>query len=199
MNAKRDPQRGSYYSLYCTRMGCGGVVASDQGLVELFLPFNGDSAAKMAEVIAAAYPLAITGNPLTERAATLLERYFAGEEVNFDLAIDRRAFTPFQHAVYTLVAKIPFGEVKTYAQVAGEIGRPGAARGVGTAMARNPLPVIIPCHRVVGGSGAMTGYSGPGGVASKRMLLAMEGVLFNKSGRVKCFLDSDKAREIINT
>ena len=196
MNVKRNPQRGSYCSLYRTNVGCGGVVASDQGLVELFLPFTGAASAQVAEVIAAAYPLATTGNPLTERAAALLERYFAGEEVSFDLDIDRRAFTPFQQAVYELVAKIPFGQVKTYAQVAGEIGRPGAARGVGTAMARNPLPVIIPCHRVVGGSGAMTGYSGPGGVASKKVLLAMEGVLFNKCGRVNTSLTAAKSAKL---
>jgi methylated-DNA-[protein]-cysteine S-methyltransferase len=191
MNPKRNLQLGRYSSVYCTTKGCGGVVASDEGLIELFLPFTGDAPEKMVEVIAAAYPLAACGNALTEKAAALLEKYFAGEEVTFDLAIYRRGFTLFQQDVYALVVKIPFGQVKTYAQVAGEIGRPNAARGVGTAMARNPLPIIIPCHRVVGVSGAMTGYSGPGGVASKRVLLAMEGVMFNNGGRVNF---SDMAR-----
>ena len=184
MNKKSVKEIGRYRSVFATEMGFCGVVASADGLLEVFTPFGETSRKEMLLRIAARYPLAVEENQLTRQAADLLVRYFAGEAVTFDLAVDRQGFTPFQLAVYEVVARIPYGRVKTYAEVAGEANRPRAARGVGTAMARNPLPVIIPCHRVVGGSGDMTGYSAPGGVASKRLLLAMEGMAFDRSGKV---------------
>jgi methylated-DNA-[protein]-cysteine S-methyltransferase len=163
-----------YRSLFATDLGVGGVVASDEGLVEVYLPFGGEDREAMAARIAARYPAAEKENPLTIEAAGLLARYFAGEPVDFDVPIDRQEFTPFQWAVYEAVRAIPAGEVRSYSQVAAEIGRPRGARGIGGAMARNPLPVIIPCHRVVGKSGRMTGYSAPGGIVSKQWLLSME-------------------------
>ena len=96
--------------------------------------------------------------------------------MRFDLPVDRGAFTPFQAVVYEEVAEITYGVVRSYAEIAARIGRPRTARGVGSAMARNPLPIIIPCHRVVGVSGALTGYSAPGGIMSKEWLLQMEGI-----------------------
>jgi methylated-DNA-[protein]-cysteine S-methyltransferase len=177
MMEKRNAAAGKYRSLFITSMGCGGVVASVEGLVEIFLPFAGESENDMGKRIARLYPLAIEENLVTREAARLLEKYFAGEKIRFGFPIDRRGFTPFQSAVYEVVTKISRGTVLTYAEVAALIGRPRAARGIGSAMARNPLPVVIPCHRVVGASGALTGYSGPGGIMSKRWLLDMEGVV----------------------
>ncbi len=174
MNRKRIAAAGKFHSLFGTARGFGAVVASEEGLLEVFLPFGGETKEAVAERIADNYPLSVGESPLTKKAADLLARYFAEEEVAFPLAIDRNVFTPFQWAVYEAVMVIPYGEVKSYSQVAAEIGSPRGARGIGGAMARNPLPIIIPCHRVVGKSGEMTGYSGPGGVASKQWLLAME-------------------------
>lgn len=181
----RKQESGEYRSVFVTAFGSGAVVASAEGLVEVFLPFAGNSPAEMAELVAGLYPSAVCEDALTMKAAGLLRRYFAGEKVTFDIEIDRRGFTTFQQAVYAEVSKISYGMVKTYGEVAGAIGRQRAARGVGTAMARNPLPIIIPCHRVVGGSGAMTGYSGTGGVVSKRLLLTLEGVVLDDRGRAK--------------
>ena len=181
----RKQESGEYRSVFVTALGSGAVVASSEGLVEVFLPFAGYSPAEMLERVGGSYPSAVRENHLTMKAAGLLRRYFTGEKVTFELAIDLRGFTSFQQTVYTEVSKIPYGMVKTYGEVAGAIGRQRAARGVGTAMARNPLPIIIPCHRVVGGSGDMTGYSGTGGVVSKRLLLTMEGVVLDDRGRVK--------------
>lgn len=164
----------AYRSLFATDLGVGGVVASDEGLVEVYLPFDGADREGMTARIAARYPVAAKESPLTRKAAGLLARYFDGESVTFDVPIDRQGFTPFQWAVYEAVRAIPAGEVRSYSQVAAEIGRPRAARGIGGAMARNPLPIIIPCHRVVGKTGGMTGYSAPGGIVSKQWLLAME-------------------------
>lgn len=175
-------------SLFETGLGFGGVVAGDEGLIEVFLPFDGETGEGVAAQIAARYPSASEESPLTRQAALLLAGYFAGEPVTFDLPIDRRGFTPFQWEVYEAVMAIPCGEVRSYSRIAAEIGKPRAARGIGGAMARNPLPIIIPCHRVVGKSGEMTGYSAAGGVVTKRWLLNMEkigeGKKPNKNGVV---------------
>jgi len=103
-----------------------------------------------------------------------LHRYFAGEAVGFeDIPMDLWG-TPFQREVWTALARIPYGEVWTYGRLAEELGRPKATRAVGAANGRNPLPVLLPCHRVVGADGTLTGYRG--GLSIKRKLLALEGV-----------------------
>lgn len=172
---RRRGVAGRFRSLYRTPLGCGGVVASEEGLLEVFLPFGGENEVETATLISLSYPAADSESHVTREAARLLERYFAGDKVDFTLPVDRTGFSPFQAVVYEAVARIPYGEVRTYAAIAAQIGRPRAARGVGTAMARNPLPIVIPCHRVVGASGALTGYSAPGGIVSKKWLLRMEG------------------------
>lgn len=140
----------------------------------MVMPGAARSHQEVAAEVHRAFPDLDGENAVTQQAAALLARYFAGERVDFDLPVDERGFTPFQREVYGAVAHIGYGAVKSYAEVAREIGRPRAARGVGSAMARNPLPIIIPCHRVVGSGGALIGYSAPGGVATKRALLRME-------------------------
>ena len=176
---------GIYRSYYDTELGSGGVVASAAGLLEVVTPFGGSSREKVAECIAARYPLAFTESPLTERAARLLTSYFAGEPVSFDLPIDFTGVTPFQKSVYDAVMALQYGVLESYGEIAARIGRSGAARGVGWAMARNPLPIVIPCHRVVGGGGKLTGYSAPGGVESKKRLLVMEGAVVEGTAKVK--------------
>ena len=175
MKGKRNSVAGKYRSLFSARLGFGGVVAGEEGLIEVFLPFAGESEDEMAKRITLLYPQAVSENRVTRKAALLLEKYFNGERVDFDIPVDGRGFTLFQSAVYAAVARIPRGEVKSYGEIALQIGRPRGARGVGMAMAHNPLPIIIPCHRVVGASGALTGYSAAGGVMSKKWLLLMEG------------------------
>ncbi len=175
MKGKRNKISGLYRSLFETGLGFGGVVAGEEGLIEVFLPFSGESEDEITSRVALLYPFAVGENQFTKEAALLLRRYFAGERVLFTLPIARSVFTPFQSAVYEAVEAIPYGSLKSYGEIAMQIGRAGAARGVGTAMARNPLPIIIPCHRVVGISGSLTGYSAPGGVMSKQWLLRMEG------------------------
>jgi methylated-DNA-[protein]-cysteine S-methyltransferase len=102
-----------------------------------------------------------------------LAEYFAGERTAFELDLDLRA-APFQESVLLELARVPFGEVATYGELARRIGRPGAARAVGGALNRNPIPIVLPCHRVVGTSGSLVGYAG--GVDRKRLLLQLEGV-----------------------
>jgi methylated-DNA-[protein]-cysteine S-methyltransferase len=104
-------------------------------------------------------------------AAIQLEQYFAGERTEFDLDLEPRG-TPFERRVWDAVRAIPYGETASYADIARRIGRPGACRAVGRANGRNPLAVIVPCHRVVGSDGSLTGYAG--GIDAKRVLLDLE-------------------------
>ncbi|HLV36961.1 MAG TPA: methylated-DNA--[protein]-cysteine S-methyltransferase [Spirillospora sp.] len=106
-----------------------------------------------------------------------LQEYFAGKRRRFDVPVDFSQMTPFQQNVLQTTVTIPAGKVLTYGQMARTIGKPRASRAVGQALGSNPVPIIVPCHRVIGSDGSMTGYSGGGGVASKKWLLRLEGAL----------------------
>lgn len=110
------------------------------------------------------------------QALDQLRRYFAGEPVQFSCPLDLYG-TPFQVSVWEELYRIPYGQTRTYAQVASAIGSPKAVRAVGAANGANPVAVIIPCHRVIGGDGSLTGYGG--GLAMKQWLLALEGVVLS--------------------
>jgi methylated-DNA-[protein]-cysteine S-methyltransferase len=102
-----------------------------------------------------------------------LEAYFAGIRTTFDLPLALRG-TPFQMRVWRALLRIPFGATASYGKIAAAIGRPAASRAVGGANHRNPIPIIVPCHRVIGSDGSLTGYGG--GEPRKRRLLELEGV-----------------------
>ncbi len=108
-------------------------------------------------------------------AKAALRRYFDGEREGFKgVRLDMATGTPFEQAVWRGLRRIPYGRTWSYDHLARAIGRPGAARAVGGACGRNPLAPVIPCHRVVGSKGELTGYSGKGGLALKRRLIDME-------------------------
>ena len=109
---------------------------------------------------------------LTARAFEQLAAYFAGTLRTFDLPL-APCGTPFQMRVWAALREIPYGETRTYAQIAAAIGCPGGARAVGMANNRNPIAIVIPCHRVIGANGALVGYGG--GLAVKEALLKLEG------------------------
>jgi O-6-methylguanine DNA methyltransferase len=102
-----------------------------------------------------------------------LRRYFAGERVQFSCALDLHG-TPFQLAVWRELCRIPYGETRSYGEIACAIGKPNAARAVGAANGANPVAIIVPCHRVIGSNGALTGYGG--GLPTKFWLLSLEGI-----------------------
>jgi O-6-methylguanine DNA methyltransferase len=104
-----------------------------------------------------------------------LQRYFDGHRVLFDEPLDLRGATAFQRRVWLAVRDIPCGETRSYGQIARQVGSPGAARAVGQAMAANPLPIVVPCHRVIGSDGNLRGFGD--GLDLKRRLLEMEGAL----------------------
>jgi methylated-DNA-[protein]-cysteine S-methyltransferase len=112
-----------------------------------------------------------------ERARAVVEQvreYLAGRRMAFDLPVDLRGRTDFQREVLEAARRIPRGRVTTYGELARRIGRPGAARAVGQALGNNPVPIVIPCHRVLGGDGSLHGYSGGGGTRTKAWLLRLE-------------------------
>ena len=128
----------------------------------------------------AEYGERVEHDPLLDEAARQLSEYFAGDRTEFDLPL-RPIGTEFQQRVWRALCDIPFGHTWSYGELAAHIGSPTASRAVGLANGRNPISIVIPCHRVIGANGSMTGYGG--GIERKRWLLAHEsgtpdGVLF---------------------
>jgi methylated-DNA-[protein]-cysteine S-methyltransferase len=110
-------------------------------------------------------------HPLLQRAAQQLDEYFAGRRTAFDVPLDLPG-TPFQRAVWEQLQALPFAATTTYQQIAHRVAKPNAVRAAGTAIGRNPVSIIVPCHRVLGASGALSGYAG--GLERKRFLLGLE-------------------------
>lgn len=119
------------------------------------------------------------GDPLLDEATRQLAAWFAGERTRFDLPLSPRG-TPFQLAVWEALREIPFGETRSYGQIASGLGHPKAVRAVGAANGRNPIAIIVPCHRVIGADGSLVGYGG--GMERKRWLLGHEREVLAKSG-----------------
>lgn len=115
-------------------------------------------------------------NDVLIKLISQLEKYFRGVPIEFDLPLDFLHGTDFQKLVWRCISAIPFGQTRTYGQIARELGNPGAARAVGMANGANPIPIVVPCHRVVQSDGKLGGYRG--GLDIKDTLLRLEGVIF---------------------
>ncbi len=109
-----------------------------------------------------------------DRAVNALTRYFEGRQRDFSELTLAAEGTAFQKSVWAALARIPYGETRSYAQIAREIGNPKGMRAVGLANGRNPIPIIVPCHRVIGANGSLTGFGG--GLPTKKWLLEFEGI-----------------------
>jgi len=156
-----------------TALGWVGVVLSPSGLRAVTLPRR-DRAAALTEVLA----LGAGEEALNDDLGDLperLRRYAGGGPVAFPDALDLSAATPFQRAVWQATRDIPYGQTRSYGRLAARVGRPRAARAVGQAMAANPWPIIVPCHRVVSSDGRLGGYGG--GLDMKERLLLLEGAI----------------------
>ncbi|MCB9134236.1 MAG: methylated-DNA--[protein]-cysteine S-methyltransferase [Anaerolineales bacterium] len=153
-----------------TPLGPVNVAWTEKGV--LAVEIGGD-----LEVFAAQIGQRLGSVPMREDIGaprTQVEEYLLGKRTTFELEIDWALCTPFQRQVLELQLAIPFGETRTYGQLAAQLGQPRAARAVGRAGATNPIPLIIPCHRVLGSDGSLRGYGAPGGVKTKAWLLALE-------------------------
>jgi methylated-DNA-[protein]-cysteine S-methyltransferase len=142
------------------------LVASDKGLAAILWENDAPDRVKLGEMIESKeHPLLIE----TERQ---LKDYFAGKLKKFSVKLDFAKGTDFQKKVWQALTTIPFGETRSYAQIAGQIGNPTAVRAVGAANGRNPISIIAPCHRVIGSNGKLTGFAG--GLEAKALLLGLE-------------------------
>jgi methylated-DNA-[protein]-cysteine S-methyltransferase len=148
------------WTIYESPFGPLTLRGSARGLGSLHFPGRGDPLDEDARDPA-----------LLADAVRQLEQYFAGSRQEFDLQLDLRG-TPFQRAVWARLLAIPYGTTTTYGTIASELGRPDRVRAVGAAVGRTPVPIVVPCHRVIGADGALTGYGG--GLQRKQALLDLE-------------------------
>jgi len=157
--------------IFDSPLGRMAVAATARGVVRVALP--GDAKA-LDEVASRTVPAADPeAEAMAGRAERELAEYLAGRRRTFAVRVSLGALSPFRLAVSRALRRVPYGRTVTYGELARRAGRPGAARAVGQAMARNPVPILVPCHRVVAAAG-LGGFGG--GAALKRRLLALEGV-----------------------
>jgi methylated-DNA-[protein]-cysteine S-methyltransferase len=163
------------YDLAETPIGTLLVATSDRGLCRISFDPEPE---REAESLARAFGARVlrVARPV-EDVRRQLDEYFAGKRSEFELDVDLRPVAPFTRDVLDRLAKVPHGQVTTYGELARAAGRPRAARAVGTVMNRNPIPIVLPCHRVIGANGALVGYGG--GLDRKRKLLTLEGALLH--------------------
>jgi methylated-DNA-[protein]-cysteine S-methyltransferase len=149
------------------------VAVSDRGLCTI--SYDTDPEAKL-ELLARGFGTRVLRAPrAVDETRRELDEYFEGKRQRFDLEVDLRLSRDFGRAVLKELAAVPFGEVTTYGTLAARAGKPRAARAVGTIMNRNPIPIVLPCHRVVGANGSLVGYAG--GLERKHQLLKLEGAV----------------------
>jgi methylated-DNA-[protein]-cysteine S-methyltransferase len=163
------------FTLFETAIGEIGLAWTDKGVCALQLPEEsaGQTRTRLLSLLKDATEL--DPPPVILDAIDRLTRQMAGEEVDLaPIPVDFSSATPFFRRVFELARAIPPGETTTYGKLARAAGSPGAARAVGMAMARNPVALIVPCHRVIASDGKLTGFSAPGGLATKVKLLALE-------------------------
>ncbi|GAB4580196.1 MAG: hypothetical protein Fur0022_29350 [Anaerolineales bacterium] len=164
-----------YTILPDTPIGPVYLAANDKGLVSVDFGIPETQFLTATEKNFGVSPL-YAPEKLTHHASRLMQ-YLLGKITSLDIPFDIHTLTPFQQQVLLAALQIPRGQVYTYADIARKIGKPKAVRAVGQALGRNPVPIVIPCHRVVAANGKLGGYSGGGGLATKRKLLVLEGVM----------------------
>ena len=166
------------YFVFETANGFCAIAWSDVGIARFHLPSSTADAAERN--LKRRLPHASAGTPTAQVLAVIdaAKRYFAGEKVDFsDVALDLGVEDEFFEKIYAAARRLGWGQTTTYGSLAKELGAgPEAARDVGQAMARNPVPLIIPCHRVLAAGGKLGGFSAPGGSATKQRMLEIEGV-----------------------
>jgi len=158
------------YITFNTNMGWVGMLASAKGLLGTTLPQR--SAQEACQLLGDSVSHAIWSPHLFKNLMERLKVYFSGHRTTFPDKLNLSRATHFQREVWEITRLIPYGETRSYAWVAKQIKRPKAARAVGQALGKNPLPIIVPCHRVVASAGKLGGFGG--GIEMKRYLLSLE-------------------------
>ncbi|MFJ9149081.1 methylated-DNA--[protein]-cysteine S-methyltransferase [Streptomyces sp. NPDC102270] len=179
MNSHGQDEQRIVWTVVGTDIGPLLLAATDEGLVNVVFHATDAVRTKALERLASRLgtePVEAPGSPLLAEAIRQVEAYFAGERHDFELPLDWSLISGFNRQVLReLASGVRFGQVVGYGDLAGRVGQPGGAQAVGVAMGSNPLPVVVPCHRVVESHGGIGGFGG--GLETKRKLLALEGVL----------------------
>jgi methylated-DNA-[protein]-cysteine S-methyltransferase len=162
------------HGTYDSPLGPLTVMVTPRGLVRLSYPGEGIDA-QLQELADRVSPRIIEAPERTDAVRRQLDDYFAGRRHAFDVPIDWRLVRGFAAGVLQATARIPFGSVSSYREIAAEAGSPNAYRAAGNALGSNPVPIVVPCHRVLHAGGGLGGYTG--GLERKRYLLRLEGVL----------------------
>lgn len=161
------------YDIVDSPVGALFVAATDRGLLRI--SFDQETDEQVRKLATLVGPKVLRARRRVDPVRRELDEYFEGRRRRFDVPLDLRGLTPFSERVLGELARVPFGETSTYARLAARSGNPRAARAVGAIMNRNPVPIVLPCHRVVGSNGGLVGYAG--GLERKERLLRLEGVL----------------------
>ncbi len=172
----------AHYHVFETALGTAAIAWNDAGVTRFNLPGPKETATNRLGGATPAEP-----PPHIAAVVEHARRYFAGERIGFEgVGLDLSGAEPFRRAIYQALRKVGFGETVTYGELAKRVGanEPQAAQDVGVAMARNPVPLIIPCHRVLAAGGKLGGFSAPGRTETKEKMLALEGVFIGNQPRL---------------
>ena len=159
-------------NLQTSLLGPIWAAVSEQGLVAVEI--SRDQVAINEQLIRMGYDQVVVDQDKTAAALQEISEYLSGERQTFEMSIDWSVLTPFQERALRATYEIPYGSVKTYGEIAQLLGNPRGARAVGRAEATNPMPLVIPCHRVIGSDGGLHGYGAGEGLATKAWLLELE-------------------------
>jgi methylated-DNA-[protein]-cysteine S-methyltransferase len=172
----------THYHLFETKLGTAAIAWNEAGVTRFNLPGPKDGATNRLGGATPAEP-----PPHIAAIVDQAKRYFSGERIDFaPIGIDLSQVDPIRRSVYDALRRVAFGETVTYGELAKRVGMnaPQAAQDVGIAMARNPVPLIIPCHRVLAAGGKLGGFSAPGRTETKERMLALEGVFIGNQPRL---------------
>ena len=173
-----------YYFLFKTPLGWCGVVDSTKGVLRVEIGYPGRE--PLLKKIVNRFGNRQVNDGVRRDLVNGITRYFSGEKVLFNCAMDWSSLSPFQRKVFKEAMKVPYGTAVAYGNLACRIGCPNGSQAVGGALSKNPFPLLIPCHRIIRGDRKLGGFSAPGGIALKRKLLRLEGVIPSlKEHRVK--------------
>ncbi len=164
------------HCVFQTAWGWSGIVVQDELLIATELPVRARK--RIANRIASNHPDSVENDGLMPRVVEHIRGYFDGKPVTFDVPLDLTSQSDFRRRVLQACARIPRGQMASYADLARAAGSPKAARAVGAAMANNPIPLIVPCHRVIRSDGQLGGFSSPDGLKQKKEMLELEGACF---------------------
>ena len=172
-SAARSGLLAASYDVIDSELGPLFAAVTDRGLARI--TFDPEPERELERVARIAGPRVLRAPRALDPTRRELDDYFAGRRTAFDLELDLRGLPDFTLRVLEELARVPYGQTSTYRDLAGRAGNPRASRAVGTVMNRNPIPIVLPCHRVIGANGSLTGYGG--GLDVKERLLRLEGAM----------------------